>query len=117
MIGDIVSVSASLIPYNFCPSNPQDYVNVLSEILGATIDRTGENVEMTFGFFLPGFCPEGESGPQEFVDELSKIIRGYVPSTGERVKFTFSVPSDFCWTDPQALAYSLANAATGIVIE
>lgn len=112
MAGESVTITFGTTPDNFCPSNPQEFVNLLGTLASGTVDSTGDSVTVSFGFFLPGFCP---TTPTEFITGLNKISRGYVDATGERVTVTFGNPGSFCWSDPSGLVTALGQVVNAIV--
>lgn len=112
MAGEAVTVSFGVPPDNFCPGNPQDFVNMLGTLASGAVSGSNDPVTISFGFFLPGFCPTTGA---EFINELNRISRGYVDSTGEKVTVSFTVPDSFCWTDPQGLVAALGQNVTAIV--
>jgi len=112
MAGEVVNVYFGTPPDNFCPSNPQAFVNMLGTLASGFVSGSNEPVTISFGFFLPGFCPES---PTEFITELNRISRGYVDSTGERVSVSFGVPGSFCWSDPSGLVTALGQTVSARV--
>ena len=112
MAGESVTVTFGTTPDNFCPSNPQEFVNLLGTLASGTVDGTGDSVKVSFGFFLPGFCPTTAT---EFIAGLNKISRGYVGATGERVSVSFGIPDTFCWSDPSGLVTALGQVVNAQV--